>query len=236
MLMPRYRLDQATEGGTGSAGNGDPQAGAPQDPPAPATAPQPPAPPAAPAPPPQPPQAQPATPQGGSGPAPQRGTSITDPDVLRELLDQTRQEAADHRTGRREAEQQRDLTREELRQERIENAITAAAIQHGADTGLLVPFLQGSGRLKDINADDREELRTTLAELVAKVVEENPKLKAGGGTTPSPSSAPGTPPGGDKPQRTFTRAELAAMTPAQQEELRPEIDAWMAAGSPGIDG
>lgn len=178
-----------------------------------------------------PPPAAPQAPPAGD-PAPQRGTALDTVPALQDALNATRAEAAEHRTAARAEKDRAERLELQLRQERIVNALTAASLAAGADTTLLVPYLQGSGALSNINTDDPAKLAEALQSMVTKALEANPKLK--GQAPPPPTSGPA--PAGAIPLRTFTRKQLQQATPAQLAEWEDDIVKWQQAGSPGIDG
>ncbi|WP_052372146.1 hypothetical protein [Nocardia otitidiscaviarum] len=98
---------------------------------------------------------------------------------------------------------ERDAAAQELRSLRIEKALNAAADKCDGDTTILVPYLAGTGALKNLDPS-ADDFASQVEQIVSAAVEFNPKLKkaqdrvsaprsggdlTGGNAAPKPNAA-----------------------------------------------
>jgi len=122
----------------------------------------------------------------------------------------------------------KDLQRQ-LASERLTNAAYRQARREGADPDLVVPYLVGAGILTEIDPAASTEARDAdLSARIKKALHDYPALR---GTPPPPTSG-GAPPTGGTKAPTFSRAQIAQMTPAEIEKHQAAIDEWLRAGAP----
>jgi len=89
--------------------------------------------------------------------------------------------------------------------------------------------LVGAGILTEIDPAASTEARDAdLSARIKKALHDYPALR---GTPPPPTSG-GAPPTGGTKAPTFSRAQIAQMTPAEIEKHQAAIDEWLRAGAP----